>query len=82
MTEPSGSPPPLLDEQRREESLAERYGVLQRAGGIVAPLLTVVLAFFLSGLVVFATTGSVGKTLETYAASTPVAIRTLMFKVL
>lgn len=68
MTEPSGSPPPLLDEQRREESLAERYGVLQRAGGIVAPLLTVVLAFLLGGLVVFATTGSVGKTLETYAA--------------
>jgi ABC-type uncharacterized transport system permease subunit len=68
MTEPSGPQPPLLEEQRREESLAERYGVLQRAGGIVAPLLTVVLAFLLSGLVVFATTGSVGKTLDTYAA--------------
>ncbi len=66
----TGSPEPKtpLDEQRREESLAERYGLLQKAGGLVAPLLTVVLAFFLGGLVVFMTTGSVGKTLDTYAA--------------
>ncbi len=67
MTEQPGSPPPL-DEQRREESLAERYGLLQRAGGLVAPVLTVILAFFLGGLVVFMTTGSVGSTIDTYAA--------------
>ena len=67
MTEPPQLPP-VGEEQAREESLAERYGVLQRAGGIVAPLLTVVLAFFLGGLVVLATTGSVGKTVDTYVA--------------
>jgi simple sugar transport system permease protein len=58
----------LLDEQRREESLAARYGILQRAGGIVAPILTVLLAFLLGGIVVLMTTGSVGKTLDTYRA--------------
>ena len=67
MTEPPQLPP-VGEEQASEESLAERYGVLQRAGGIVAPLLTVVLAFFLGGVVVLATTGSVGKTVDTYAA--------------
>jgi simple sugar transport system permease protein len=58
----------LLDEQRREESLAARYRILQRAGGIVAPILTVLLAFLLGGIVVLMTTGSVGKTLDTYRA--------------
>ena len=34
------------------ESLAERYWLLQKAGGLVAPLLTVLLAFLISGVVV------------------------------
>jgi len=34
----------------------------------VAPLLTVLLALFISGIVVLLTTGSVGDTLETYRA--------------
>jgi len=42
--------------------------VLQKAGGLVAPLLTVLLAFLISGIVVLATTGSVGDTLQTYRA--------------
>ena len=46
------------------ESVVERYWLLQKAGGLVAPLLTVVLAFFISGLVVLVTTGSVGDTLR------------------
>jgi ABC-type uncharacterized transport system permease subunit len=44
----------------------ERYWLLQKAGGLVAPLLTVLLAFFISGIVVLVTTGSVGDTLQTY----------------
>jgi simple sugar transport system permease protein len=60
--------PPLLEEQHREESLAARYGLLQRAGGIVAPLLTVVLAFLAGGVVVLITTGSLVKPFETYEA--------------
>jgi simple sugar transport system permease protein len=50
------------------ESVVERYWLLQKAGGLVAPLLTVVLAFFISGIVVLVTTGSVGDTLQTYKA--------------
>ncbi len=50
------------------ESLADRYRILQKAGGLVAPLLTVLLAFFISGIVVLLTTGSVGDTIETYKA--------------
>ena len=50
------------------ESLAERYWLLQKAGGLVAPLLTVLLAFLISGVVVLLTTGSVSDTLETYRA--------------
>ena len=49
-------------------SVAERYRILQKAGGLVAPLLTVLLAFFISGIVVLLTTGSVGDTIETYKA--------------
>jgi general nucleoside transport system permease protein len=49
-----------------EDSTAERYRILQRAGGLVAPLLTVLLAFLISGVVVLLTTGSVVKTGKTY----------------
>ena len=59
----------LPDEPGLEpENAAERYWVLQKAGGLVAPLLTVLLAFLISGVVVLATTGSVGDTLQTYRA--------------
>jgi len=50
------------------ESLAERYWLLQKAGGLVAPLLTVLLAFLISGVVVLLTTGSITDTLDTYRA--------------
>lgn len=39
-------------------SVARRYALAQKAGGILVPLLTVILAFLIGGLVVFATTGS------------------------
>ncbi len=43
---------PVTPEAR---SVAERYRILQKAGGLVAPLLTVLLAFFISGIVVLLT---------------------------
>ena len=45
-------------------SFAERLALAQRAGGLVAPLLTVVLAFVMGGLVVLVTTGK--NPIETY----------------
>src|SRR5690242_2328178 len=48
------------------ESMVGRYRILQKAGGLVAPLLTVVLAFLISGVVVLLTTGSVSDTAKTY----------------
>jgi simple sugar transport system permease protein len=47
-------------------SVATRYALAQKAGGIVVPLLTVVLAFLIGGVVVFATTGD--NPLSTYKA--------------
>lgn len=49
-------------------SAVERYGMLHRAGGLIAPVLTALLAFLIGGLVVFVTTGSIVKPLETYKA--------------
>ena len=51
-----------------QQSLAGRYWLLQKAGGLVAPLLTVLLALLISGIVVLLTTGSVVDTAETYRA--------------
>jgi simple sugar transport system permease protein len=48
------------------QSFVERYGIAQRAAGIVAPLLTTVLAFLVGGLVVLVTTGK--NPLTTYQA--------------
>ena len=42
--------------------------MLQKASGLVAPLLTLVLAFLVSGVVVLLTTGSIRDTLKTYRA--------------
>ena len=47
-------------------SVATRYALAQKAGGLVVPLLTVVLAFFIGGIVVLITTGS--NPLSTYKA--------------
>ena len=40
-----------------QASLAERYAIAQKAEGILAPVLTALLAFFVGGLVVLVTTG-------------------------
>jgi ABC-type uncharacterized transport system permease subunit len=50
------------------QGLAERYWLLQKAGGLVAPILTVLLAFLISGIVVLLTTGNLGDTWRTYQA--------------
>ncbi len=46
-------------------SVAQRLALWQRAGGIATPLMTAVLAFFIGGLVILATTGK--NPLSTYA---------------
>ena len=49
-----------------EPSFASRLAVAQRAGGLVVPLLTTIVAFLIGGLVVLATTGK--NPLTTYKA--------------
>jgi ABC-type uncharacterized transport system permease subunit len=61
-----GDPGGLGPEVREDLSWAERYGVAQRAGGLLAPVLTAVLAFFVGGIVVLITTGK--NPLTTYQA--------------
>jgi len=67
MSEP-GAPPPAEGGGEVEErpSFATRYALAQKAGGIAVPLLTVILAFLIGGLVVLATTGK--NPLTTYKA--------------
>ena len=56
MTEPPQASPPLDPEQAAEAgTLAARIALRQRTGGILVPLVTVVVAFLLGGLVVLAT---------------------------
>ncbi len=62
---PGGVEPPAPGEESLP-SVAEHYAIWQRAGGIVVPLLTVVLAFFIGGLVVLVTSGK--NPLTTYQA--------------
>ena len=50
--DPSGMGPEV------KQSLLGRYDVAQKAGGLLAPVLTALLAFFVGGLVVLVTTGS------------------------
>jgi ABC-type uncharacterized transport system permease subunit len=45
-----------------------RGGVLERFSGVLAPIITVLLAFLVSGFVVLLTTKDLGDTLETYRA--------------
>jgi len=72
MSEASGLPPvqplPAAPEPApdRGGSFLERLALAQRAGGLVAPLLTVLIAFVMGGLVVFVTTGK--NPLRTYQA--------------
>jgi len=58
----------LPPEEPGSESALGRYLLLQKAGGLVAPLITAILAFLIGGVVVFATTKSVPDTLQTYRA--------------
>ena len=46
----------------------ERRGLGRRWGGVIAPVITVILAFLISGVVVLLTTKDLGDTLETYRA--------------
>ncbi|HET9242840.1 MAG TPA: ABC transporter permease [Gaiella sp.] len=70
MGAPGAAPPPGVDPSglgpEVRPSLIERYGLAQRAEGILAPLLTTVLAFLIGGLVVLVTTGK--NPLTTYRA--------------
>ena len=50
--DPSGMGPEV------KQSILGRYDVAQKAGGLLAPVLTALLAFFVGGLVVLVTTGS------------------------
>ena len=47
----------LGPESRPQLSLAERYGLSQKAAGIAAPILTALLAFVIGGVVIVITTG-------------------------
>ena len=62
---PTPSPDPSGIPEVRQSVLG-RYQLAQKAGGLIAPVLTAVLAFFIGGLVVLATTGS--NPLTTYRA--------------
>ena len=65
VTQPGSLPPP---EEPGEGSALGRYLLMQKAGGLIAPLITAVAAFLIAGVVVFATTKSLGDTVETYRA--------------
>jgi general nucleoside transport system permease protein len=61
-----GTAPPHGEPGGYAPSVAERFASYQRVGGIVTPLVTTVLAFFVGGLVVLVTTGK--NPLSTYKA--------------
>jgi simple sugar transport system permease protein len=67
MTDPGPSPAP---EQPPDQpgTLAARLAVKQRAGGILVPIVTLILAFVMAGIVVAVTLGSVHKALLTFKA--------------
>jgi general nucleoside transport system permease protein len=66
MTERAGAPPPASSPEAGPPSVAERLAFYQRAGGVLAPLLTALIAFIIGGLVILATTGK--NPLSTYHA--------------
>jgi simple sugar transport system permease protein len=55
MTEPKKDPVESPEQAASTGTLAARISLSQRAGGIAVPMLTVVLAFLIGGLVVLAT---------------------------
>jgi simple sugar transport system permease protein len=61
-----GDPGGMGPQVREDLSWVERYGVAQKAGGLLAPVLTALLAFFIGGIVVLITTGK--NPLTTYQA--------------
>ena len=62
----SSAQPPQGEPGGYAPSVAERFSAFQRAGGLVVPLVTMLLAFFIAGLVVLVTTGH--NPLSTYHA--------------
>jgi ABC-type uncharacterized transport system permease subunit len=60
----SEAAPPV--EPEPAPSVAARFALYQRAGGVITPLLTAALAFFIGGLVVLLTTGK--NPIDTYRA--------------
>ena len=60
------APPPGDEPDAPPPSFAARFALYQRAGGIITPVLTALLAFFIGGLVVLVTTGK--NPLDTYKA--------------
>ena len=52
MSEPSAPVPP---DEAPPEAFAVRLGIAQRAGGAIVPVLTVLVAFLMGGVVVAAT---------------------------
>lgn len=58
--------PPESEPASYTPNAAERFSAFQRAGGLVVPLVTMLLAFFIAGLVVLVTTGH--NPLSTYRA--------------
>ncbi len=65
MTE-AAKPPPPASSPETIPSVAARLAFYQRAGGIITPLLTAVIAFFIGGLVILVTTHK--NPLSTYRA--------------
>jgi len=59
-------PPPPETPEDAQLSMAARFALYQRAGGVITPLLTALLAFVIGGLVVLITTGK--NPLSTYRA--------------
>jgi general nucleoside transport system permease protein len=68
MSDVAGQAPPEPVGEPEAPTLVARYRAAQKAQGLVAPLITVLLAFLISGVVVLLTTGNLRDTLDTYRA--------------
>ncbi|HEU5213915.1 MAG TPA: ABC transporter permease [Gaiellaceae bacterium] len=53
--DPQGTPPPTPEQAASTGTLISRISLKQRAGGIIVPILTALIAFVIGGLVVLAT---------------------------
>jgi general nucleoside transport system permease protein len=65
VTDPAPAPPPPPDADE-PSTFAARLAVKQRAGGIIVPIVTLILAFLMAGVVVAATQHSLHKALLAY----------------